>query len=279
MKKVGVLLAAHNRVDNTISCLKSFYQECSRVNKTFDIYLLDDGSVDGTKQIIEQFDSSITILDGTGNLYWNGGMRLAWQYAVSIKEYDCFLWINDDVTFIKGALYQLFRDFDSFDNYKSRPIIVGSCKSRITGDQTYGGRTDRGWVEPNEVLQKCKYINGNIVLVHKTTYERIGLLSKRYTHALGDFDYGLRALQVGIYSLVSSEYIGFCETNDTPVWMNADVTFRKRLRHFHSPNGLSPWEYYYFLFYHYGTGNAVLRILKSLLCLLAPRIYRRLKSH
>ena len=47
-KTIAVLLTCHNRKVKTISCLKSLYEATLPKGFSLEIFLVDDGSVDGT---------------------------------------------------------------------------------------------------------------------------------------------------------------------------------------------------------------------------------------
>ena len=96
-KKVAVLLTCHNRKEITIACLDSFYTTIKPDNFIFHIFLVDDGCIDGTSQAISLKYPEIFIIKGDGNLFWAGGMRLAWDEAMKNDNYYSFLLLNDDV--------------------------------------------------------------------------------------------------------------------------------------------------------------------------------------
>ena len=100
--RVAALLAAYNRRDLTLACLRSL-QAQQLPGVTLDLFVLDDASSDGTsEQIAEQFPE-VTLLHGNGQLYWNGGMRRAFAAAMA-GDYDYYLWMNDDTDLDDGAL-------------------------------------------------------------------------------------------------------------------------------------------------------------------------------
>ena len=100
--RVAALIAAHNRRDLTLACLRSL--DAQRVpGVTVDAFVLDDGSSDGTSEAIAEQFPEVTVLHGDGELYWGGGMRQAFAAAIA-GDYDHYLWLNDDVYLDDGAL-------------------------------------------------------------------------------------------------------------------------------------------------------------------------------
>ena len=85
-KSIAILLTVHNRRDKTLKCLECLYRQLPLEEFTADIYLTDDGCTDGTSEAVQEAFPNVHILSGDGNLYWNQGMRLAWDAAAKEKE-------------------------------------------------------------------------------------------------------------------------------------------------------------------------------------------------
>jgi GT2 family glycosyltransferase len=77
MYTIAVLLTCHNRRDKTITCLDSLYNCLLPSDFQLDVFLVDDGSSDGTSKAVSEKFPSVNVIQGNGNLFWNQGMRLA----------------------------------------------------------------------------------------------------------------------------------------------------------------------------------------------------------
>lgn len=249
---IAVLLTCHNRRETTLKCLESLYKNTIPDNISLNVYLVDDGSTDGTSEAVKHKFSDVHVIKGDGNLYWNQGMRLAWETAAKNKEYDFYLWLNDDTQMDSFALSELLSCFyETRELESNESIIVGSCRNDLVSDNfSYGGRINDTPVIPNGSIQKCNYINGNLVLVPKAIFETIGNLSPHFTHAMGDNDYGLRAINAGFFCCITRKYIATCKTNGLAAWCNPDVPIIKRIKNLYSPKGLNIKEYITFLKVH-----------------------------
>ena len=243
---IAVLLTCHNRKDKTLLCLDSFFKAEKPSGFSFDIFLVDDGSNDGTScQVLKKYPS-IKVIQGDGNLFWNKGMRLAWETAIEKQEYNFYLWLNDDTVLYNNAINELIKcSEETYIKESKETIITGAFKTAEKENRfSYGGRTDLGDVIPNGQLQQCTYINGNTVIIPNEVYKQIGVLSKDYTHTMGDFDYGLRAIEAGFKCYTTRKYIGICELNEeVSGWCNPKISIFKRLQLLHAPNGLNIKEY------------------------------------
>ena len=79
-----------------------------------------------------------------------------------------------------------------------------------TGTLTYSVNKIKRWyaplsyerIEPKDVPVVCDAINGNGVLIPQTVAQKIGNLSKKFTHGAGDYDYSLRAKKLGFASYI-----------------------------------------------------------------------------
>ena len=237
-----------------------------------DIFILDDNSPDNTGKIIKNLYPTVNLIYGNGNLFWSKGTRKVWEHASLKKDYDFYVWLNDDVILFEKAFSIIYNDL------KKRPdsILIGvfsKSKSRIE-EITYGGRDENlNLLIPNGDPQKCLWMNGNFVFIPKKIYNEVGLLSKAYTHNYGDVDYGLRAIKKGFDLNISSQIIGTCEVNKIEIWRNPKSRFLERIKSFRKTKNFRLVEVIYFQFNHFG----ILGLLKYLsgifIILLYPKLY------
>ena len=279
-KKIAVLITCHNRKENTLSCLNALFENIVLNTYNFEVFLVDDGSTDGTTEAIKKDFPKVNIIQGNGHLFWNQGMRLAWNTAVKQNDYDFYIWLNDDSILNESAINHLIVCYDEILSYEGVPAIVtGACmESKENPVFSYGGRSEERNIIPNGSLQYCKYINGNIVLVSKSIFKELGVLSDDYSHGMGDYDYGLRAQQNSFLCSTTKEYIAVCPTNKgVPVWCNPEKPFKERLTAFYSPLGLNIKEYFIFR-KKFWPVKWMLYALKAYAKMLFPALYNRVRT-
>jgi len=92
---IGVVITCHNRKEKTIASLKKLINQDDIDTLDVKIYLVDDGSTDGTSEAIKNNFPQVNIIKGDGTLFWNGGMRGAFSKAME-NGHDYYLWLNDD---------------------------------------------------------------------------------------------------------------------------------------------------------------------------------------
>lgn len=272
MKTIAVLLTVFNRKEQTLKCLRNLHAQLPIEGYDVDVYLTNDGCTDGTIETIAEAFSQVNIINGSGDLFWNRGMYTAWEKAAHMKDYDFYLWLNDDTFIYSDSLKNLLNDSQNTNN---QSIICGPTCSKHNGKITYGGRSKKGLIIPNGELQRCSHFNGNVVLIPKYVYQKVGNLDFRYSHALGDFDYGLRANKQKIASYQSRQFIGTCERHaQLEKWCNSDYPFKERIKVFHTPLGGHPNENFYFERKHFGIIQACFHYLTIHLRVLMPKIWK-----
>ncbi len=256
MKNVAALITVHNRKKKTLQCLRCLYQQFPIDGYELDVYVTDDGCTDGTPEsILEEFPQ-VTIIKGDGSLFWNRGMYAAWTKATEIADYNYYLWLNDDTELFDDSLIELL---DVSNKNYNKCIAVGATCDSNKEHVTYGGRDIEGkLLSICNTTQKCVAFNGNIVLIPRYVYQLLGKNKYTYRHALGDFDYGLRAHNKGITAIVASGCLGICDNNVfIPKWCNPKIRFRERWKAFRTPLGNNPEELFIFSYKNYGIVIAI----------------------
>ena len=274
MKEFAVLITVHNRKDKTLACLEALYKCFLPNGNNLCVFLVDDASDDGTAEAVSSQFPSVNLIQGTGNLFWNRGMQLAWDIASKTRDFDFYLWLNDDTFLFENSLECLL---SAAETTNENSIIVGTTCSTENGKLTYGGfsKEDK-LIEPNGVLQECVNFQGNFVLVPRIVFQKIGTLDKLFHHAIGDLDYGLRAQKAGFISYVLGNNIGTCESHNTlPIWCLKEVPFLKRIKSLYSPLGNShPYYFFRYEFRHFGLLVATKHLFSIHIRVLLPQLWK-----
>ncbi|WP_340112512.1 glycosyltransferase family 2 protein [Maribellus mangrovi] len=275
MKSIAVLMTCFNRVNTTLKCLEHLYKAEVPDGYYFDVFLVDDKSPDNTGVKVKENHPQINVISGTGSLYWTGGMRLAWEIAAKKKEYDFYLWLNDDTFIFPDALTTILNDYISLKNKNIESLLVSALEDPISHDLSYSGRFNREKVIPSGVPSTCTYVTGNFVLVSKTIYNKIGNLSKRFSHGLGDNDYGYRAIKNGFSCHVTSKIVGQCSIGERILWNDPKLPLKERAKRLFSKTGGNIVEYIDFIRIHKGYLRACLSILNTTKLLFLPKKHNK----
>lgn len=211
-------MACFNRRETTVRCLTALHRAAASIGSDVHVYLLNDGSTDGTADAVRASELEVTVLQGDGGFFWAKSMAAAETAAVTDSaEADVLLWLNDDVTLDEDALRRLLA------THRERPdaIVVGAVRDPDSGDTTYTGLDRSGWhplsftpVSPSPTdLVAADTFNGNVVLIPVSAQRSIGPIDGAFSHALADIDYGLRAGQSGVDIFVAPGTVGTCARN------------------------------------------------------------------
>lgn len=279
---ISVLLTCYNRKQKTLNFLESLIEQEYFKKLNVDIFLLDDGSSDGTDAAVSAKYPFVNIVKGTGNLFWAGGMRTIWKYAKAKKDYDLFFLFNDDIILFENAFGNLIEHYMSLN--KEGVILVGSTLDPESNKITYGGNLFynikhsnyyRAQPDDNKFVQ-CHSANANVLLVDKFTVEKIGMFSDEYTHYLADYDYTFTAYKNGIDVLIPPGYYAWCEDDHGLNWLPGSTPLKKRIEYLYSPKGLAYKEYLYYIKKHFPT-DYVGSFIKLWMKTLFPIIWDKFK--
>ncbi len=265
MLKGAALLTCFNRKRLTLECVGSLLQQCEHESYSMTVYLVDDGSSDGTSEAIRQEYPHVNIIRGDGSLYWNGGMRVAWETALD-SNYDFYLWVNDDSMIFPDTVLKLVKTYKDLSlQFPNVGAIVGTMTDPHSNVPTYGGRLFHSKftplkigdvIVPKNIPQQCDMMNGNLTLIPAASVEKIGILSDRFTHGLGDFDYSFRLANAGLQCWVAPGVHGNCPKNSIDgTWKDSKLKVSERLQLLKRPNQHEPTsEFLYFIRLHGGYG-------------------------
>jgi len=191
-----ILLPVHNRKEITrqfINCLKK------QTFKNYHLVVIDDGSTDGTAQMIREEMPNATILKGNGKLWWAGSLQrgINWLKKNALDN-DSVLIINDDVIFKSDYLKMGVKLLD-----ENNEMIIGSkAYSMQTGELVDSGvmiewRPLRFLSAEDSININCFSTRG--IFLRMITIKKIGNFHPfLLPHYISDYEYTYRAHKKGI---------------------------------------------------------------------------------
>lgn len=252
LPQIAVLMTCHNRRVKTLTSLHTVFQQTMINFAHIKVFLVDDGSIDGTSEAVEKEFPEVIILKGCGNLFWNGGMRKAFEEAMK-GDFDYYLWLNDDTFLFSDAIQKLLETERIVNtDINMACIITAATQDPDTKEYTYGGLkkekhrlffffkvTRYVMQNPSSIPLPCATITGNCVLIPREVVSKVGNLCPFYSHGMGDTDYGIRAKKKGFLIYLAPGFLAFCEQNKSNApWRDKSLPILKRWELMRGPKGV-----------------------------------------
>ena len=170
-----------------------------------DILVIDNGSGDGSAEIIRDRVPEVKVIALEDNLGFSAGANLGIQKAMQ-NNYDLCLLLNNDAFPAQGMLTALLLEFTGEIGLVSPIILYESSPDKIWFG---GGEQDRrllslkgrGQGEPDGPMWKksrdVDYLLGTCLLVNLKAASRVGLMDERFFMYYEDLDWSIRFRQNG----------------------------------------------------------------------------------
>lgn len=263
---VYIIIPVHNRKQHTQACLQSL---CKQAYRNFKTIVVDDGSTDGTSDMIRQEFPEVTILTGDGNLWWaestNVGVRYAMQHSVEGED-NFVLTLNDDLVVKTDYIHTLLAAYD-----ECKPCIVGSACVDIKNPNRLeyaGSKINLLWSgethlanlfarDYQRIVSQKKIVDsdtltGRGVLIPFEVFLKIGFYDAvRFKQYMADIEFSVRARKAGYKLVVSIPSVVYSHVDATGLQIKPDMSFGKfwrGLSSIKSPINLS--ARYYFAMRH-----------------------------
>lgn len=102
---IFICIPIFNRIAYTLNCLQSIQQQ---VYKSFTVVICDDGSTDGSAEMIASKYPDVVLLKGDGNLWWTGGINECIKYVIErAGNNDYIFTLNNDTELVPDTLQTL----------------------------------------------------------------------------------------------------------------------------------------------------------------------------
>jgi GT2 family glycosyltransferase len=206
---IYICIPVFNRINYTLKCIESIKKQSY---SNYRIIICDDGSTDGTYDVIINQFPEIILLKGTGNMWWAGATNMCIQKALTLGHNEDYVFtLNNDTELLEDSLVKAIE-------------LAGSLPQAIIGSVNVF-QNDPSKIEPSAFKRSNKlffkmlpvrihnlgdYIPQNIefievdafagkgVLIPLETFRKVGLYnSNLLPHYHADTEFTLRARALG----------------------------------------------------------------------------------
>lgn len=197
-----IVIPVFNRSHFTRECLLSLRAQTLTQFRTI---VVDDGSTDGTAQMLATEFPEVEVLTGDGNLFWTAGVNVGIRRALALGATHVMT-LNNDVVTKPDFIEQMLLSSGANPDAVMGPLELDAA----TEQPIYGGeQLDFRTNTRHDLLEKLPagqrtglhpvtYLPGRGLLIPKKVIDKIGLFDeKRLPHYLADFDYTSVARRAG----------------------------------------------------------------------------------
>jgi len=196
-EKIYILLPVHNRRDLTrrfLECLKA------QTFQDYHLVLIDDGSTDGTEEMVCDNIKELTVIKGQGDWWWAGSLQKGYEWLKSnnIPSTDLALIINDDTEFEADFLEKALNILSQ----RKKTLLLALCYSRRTKQLLEGGvHANLKWLFFRDATMReqinCLSTRGLFLRV-SDFLEIGGFFPRLLPHYLSDYEFTIRAHRRGM---------------------------------------------------------------------------------
>ncbi|MFN0207241.1 MAG: glycosyltransferase family 2 protein [Planctomycetota bacterium] len=202
--KVAAIVINWNAAADTRRCVESLLASAEKLQ----ILIVDNGSADGSREILAKEFPKIARLDLPRNTGFCGGANAGARHAIRELGANALLFLNNDAWVERGFLAPLAAELESNTNVGcagpkvyfgdgSRRIwsAGGKIRFRENVSELIGfNKTDsRIPAEPFD----CDYIPGCALLIRSELFQALGGFDESYFAYMEDVDFGVRAARKG----------------------------------------------------------------------------------
>lgn len=231
-RRLWLVIPVHNRRELTRRCLQALDEQRDR---TFTVVVVDDGSTDGTGDMIAQDYPDVQVVRGDGNWWWTGSTRHGIDHVLErCHPEDAVVLLNDD-TIVGPGFIETLRDSASrnpdtligsvvLDINRPDFITDGGCSINWNNAKWAPVNSGRLLSEfPDGHTEPVSSLTGRGVLIPVEVFDCIGQYNNRHFPQHGDMEFPVRASRAGYRLIVDYRCRVYCHHD-----LDGDINEKKQ---------------------------------------------------
>lgn len=187
---VGISLAVYNCCEILRHCLNAIYKSCG---VQLFIVVIDDGSSDGTHDMIKKEFPKVEILKGNGNFWWTRATNVGIQKCLD-SGCDYIVLMNPDVIVEPDAISHMVQESKARNDAIVSPVVLNYDDPSVIWEAGHKWEPVVSWLP---IFWASKYLYKHGTALEKIPSEpyktvsvvgRGGVISRRALDILGVFD-------------------------------------------------------------------------------------------
>lgn len=203
--RVAIVIPVFNGIEYTLECVESLRRLQGDPPM---VVIVDDGSSDGTSELLAEHHPDVVVVPGTGELWWSGGMNAGCRTAIERGARRLVSFNNDGLATpnLLVALERLLEEQGGIvsavatmvrEDGSHRLITGGYWMSWKGGGPVFEFGEGATWV-PNDRLVPCDWLPGSALMFDSALFEELGGFDeRRFPQYRGDIDFTMRAREAG----------------------------------------------------------------------------------
>ncbi|MES2733231.1 MAG: glycosyltransferase family 2 protein [Bacteroidota bacterium] len=220
---IFIIIPVFNRKVLLYNCLDSLRNQ---TNQNFQVIVVDDGSTDGTSDMLRENFPKATVLKGDGNLWWTGATNVGVLHALPLcQENDFIMALNDDLVVGPDYIEMYYQLAATHPD-----TLIGSVVTDINNrDIIYSGGVKINWITAKTrninvgkslasygtgYYEEVSILTGRGVLFPSKVFRKIGMYNDKHYAQCGDTELPRRAQLAGFRLIVSYDVPVFSVVQD-----------------------------------------------------------------
>lgn len=199
---ISIVIPVFNRKEYTRECLLSLQKQ---TDQRFKVVIVDDGSTDGTEDMLREEFPEVEVLKGSGSLFWTAGVNMGIRHALK-QGAPLIMTMNNDVITDERLIEKMY-----FWHEQKPEALLGALELDANTQQPIFGGERLNWLlntieevlptlskDEQKGLHAVTHLPGRGLLIPRAVIEKIGLFDQdRFPHYIADYDYTHTARRAG----------------------------------------------------------------------------------